>query len=526
MSPTHARANELVALSATEMSARLDRRELSSEELVRAHLDRIEAIDGRVRAFTEVFRARALDEARRADQARARGEARGPLHGMPISVKESLDVAGLAATMGIPSRRNVVAKEDATVVQQLREAGAVVIGRTNVAQCLMFHESRNPLFGQCANPFSLAHTPGGSSGGEAAALAAGMSPLGLGTDVGGSIRVPAHFAGVAGLKPGPDRWSNRGSNTPMPGQEAIRGQIGPMARTARDVSLLARSLDVRAMSARDGRVAPLPIDDPKRIALRGLRVGVMPEDGVLPVSRAVRRAVERAAEALRAQGVETIPFAPQDPLGVVDRYFGAMSADGGVTVSRALEGGAVDPVLEALQRVARMPASARQVLGRALALVGERRLAALLAVIGEKRVHELYAIVADICARRIAFTAAMDEAKLDAILCPAHATPALPHGGTRDFALGGSPSMLFNVLHFPAGVVPVTRVRRDELLREAPRDRLEKIAADVDRKSLGLPVGVQIAARPWREDLVLALMMAVEEGVSGDEGFPRTPVTP
>lgn len=527
MTATTARASELLSLTATEMSARLERRELSSEELVRAHLDRIEAVDGRVRAFTEVFRARALDEARRADEARGRGEARGPLHGMPVSVKESLDLAGLAATMGMPSRRDLLAKEDAAVVRLLREAGAVILGRTNVAQALLFHESRNPLFGQCCNPFSLAHTPGGSSGGEAAALAAGMTPLGIGSDAGGSIRVPAHFSGVAGLKPGSERWSNRGSQTPTPGQEAIRGQVGPMARTARDVAFLARALDTARMSALDGWVAPVPIGDPEALSLPALRVGVMPEDGVLPPSRAVRRAVERAAEALRARGVEVVPFAPPaPPADLVELYFAAMSADGFATVARGLEGGSIDPVLEALQRVSRIPASARQVLGRALALVGERRLARLLSVVGEKRVHELWAIVADLRARRVAFTVAMDEARLDAILCAAHATPALPHGGAKDFALAGSPSMLFNALHFPAGVVPVTRVRRDELLREAPRDRLEKLAADVDRKSLGLPVGVQIAARPWREDVALALMIAIEEEASRDEGFPRTPVTP
>jgi fatty acid amide hydrolase len=520
---------ELHALSATDMYALLERGEVSSEELVRAHLERIDALDGRVRAFTEVFRSRALDEARRADAERARPASsgvRGALHGMPVSVKESLDMAGLAATMGVPSRRNVLAKGDSGVVQMLREAGAVILGRTNVSQFLIYHESRNPLFGQCANPFSLAHTPGGSSGGEAAALASGMSPLGVGTDIGGSIRVPAHFTGIAGLKPGPDRWTNKGSNTSMPGQEAIRGQVGPMARTARDVAFFARALDPVRMSAIDGRVAPLPIGDPAALDVAKLRVGVLADDAMFPISRALRRAIDRAAEALRARGAEIVPFAPAGTAEAIERFFAAMSADGGETIALALAGAEVDPVLKSLERVARLPDQARKVIARGLSFVGEKRAGRLLSVIGERRVHELYVIVNEIRAYRFAFTAAMDEARLDAVLGAAHATPALPHGASKDFALAGASSMLFNLLHFPAGVVPVTRVRRDEILRAAPKDRLERMAADVDRKSNGLPVGVQVAARPWREDVVLALMLAIEAEVAGDEGFPRTPVTP
>src|SRR5262249_39232971 len=163
--------------------------------------ERIAEIDGRIRAFTAVFREEALASARRADEERAQGKVRGALHGMPVSVKESLDMAGCASTLGCHARRAQVADRDGGVLRRLRKSGAVVLGRTNVSQLLMYHESRNPLYGQTANPWSLSHTPGGSSGGEAAALAAGMSPLGVGTDIGGSIRVPAHFCGIAGLKP-------------------------------------------------------------------------------------------------------------------------------------------------------------------------------------------------------------------------------------------------------------------------------------------------------------------------------------
>src|SRR6185436_10136992 len=189
-----------------------------------------------------------------------------------------------------------------------------------------------PLFGRCSNPWSLEHTPGGSSGGEGAAIAAGMSCLGIGTDVGGSIRVPAHFSGIAGLKPTLDRWTNKGSNTALLGQEAVRSQLGPMARSARDLALFMGALDPRAMTAIDPRVPPLPFGDPSQIEVAG--------------------AVGEAAAALRARGAEVIAFTPPGIEDAVYTYLAAMSADGGETALRLLEGGLVDVSLKSLQRLA------------------------------------------------------------------------------------------------------------------------------------------------------------------------------
>jgi fatty acid amide hydrolase len=252
-----------------------------------------------LRAFTEVFADRAIAEAHAADEARARGDVRGPLHGLPVTVKESIDYANAAATMGVLSRKSVFASRDGGMTQMLREAGAVILGRTNIAQYLLSHESNNPLFGRAKNPFNEAHTPGGSSGGEAAAIASGMSPLGIGTDIGGSIRVPAHFCGIAGLKPTLDRWTNRGSNTALAGQEAIRGQIGPMARTVADLVLAMRALDPIEMSALDARVPPLPFEDPARIDLKGRRVGLLIDDGFVTPSHAILRAARRSSRSPR-----------------------------------------------------------------------------------------------------------------------------------------------------------------------------------------------------------------------------------
>ena len=518
--------SDLCSKSATELSRLLAASEISSEEATKAHLERIDAVDRGVRAFTTVFRYEALAAARKADDERRRGEVRGPLHGLPVTVKESLDMEGFASTLGAPSRRNVRATEDAGITRMLREAGAVILGRTNLSQLMLYNEARNPIFGQTANPWSRDHSPGGSSGGESAAIAAGMSPLGIGTDIGGSIRVPASSTGIAGLKPTLDRWTNKGSNTALLGQEVIRSQLGPMARSAHDLVLAMRALDPVRMSAIDPRVPPVPFADPALHAPSSLRVGVYTDDGVIPTSAAVVRAVNEAAAALRAQGATVISFTPPGTTEVAYDYFAAISADGSVTPSRVLVGGAVDPSLQPLVLLARTPSPVRRAAARLAELAGEHRLARFLGAVGEKSVAELWAITARLRSARAAILAAMAEARIDLVLCPAFVTPAIPHGVSKDFTLAGSPSMLWNAMQFPAGVVPVTRVTAAETTRESPKDRLEKRAAEVDAKSEGLPVGVQVVGRPWEEDRVLAAMIAIEDVVAKAPGFPRTPVNP
>jgi fatty acid amide hydrolase len=515
---------ELWRLAATALSSMLSRGEVSARDVVRAHLDRIDEIDGRVRAFTEVLRRQAMADAEESDRRRAHGEARGPLEGVPVTVKECFDMAGRTTTLGIPSWRGRIARHDAAIVTALRDAGAVVLGRTNLSQTMLYAEARNPVFGRTANPWSLAHTPGGSSGGEGAAIASGMSPLGVGTDIGGSIRTPAHFCGISGFKPTLDRLPMRGYQSVNPGQEAVRAMGGPLARTVSDLALFFRTLDARQTFQLDPRVPPLAWDAPELAALEGLRVGTYADDGVLPASAAIARAVERAAAALRSRGSEVRAFRPPDVRGLLGAYLGALSADGGVGIRAALAGGEVDPSLEALRRLATVPASARRIAARAMRAAGQDSLALVLDSIGRKSVAELWQLTDRLRGYRVALLGAMDREGLDALVCPVYATPALPHGVSKGFTLASSYSILFNATQLPAGVVPVTRVRDGETTRATGRDRLLLQAAEVDAKSAGLPVGVQVVGRPWRDPLVLALMGAIEAETSGDADFPRTPV--
>ncbi len=523
---TYRADDPLTHSTATELAAMLAKGEVSSEELVRAHLDRAVTLDGKLGAYVEVHRGEAMATAKRADEARRRGELASPIAGLPLSIKESLDCEGHASTLGIVARKGRKAARDATVVAAARRAGAIVLGQTNVPQLLLSHESRNPLYGATVNPWSGAHAPGGSSGGEGAAIAAGLSPFGIGTDIGGSIRVPAHFSGIVGLKPTLDRWSNRGSNGAMMGQEAIRSQCGPMARTVGDLTLLLRALDVRFMADEDPLVPPLPFGDPAAIARGELRVGWYVDDGWMAPSRAIGRAVHEAAVALADAGFEVRPFAPPGMRDAALSYFALMSADGGKTAWANLEGSASEPTLRPIQRMASMPDLARRLLARGMRAAGEGRTAELLEALGEKTVTETWKLVREARAYRLRFLEAMREAKVDVLLCPAHSTPAVPHGASAEFVAGGSYCMLYNLLQFPAGVVPVARVRDSEASRSVVTDRLDKRAAFIDAESAGLPIGVQIVAPPFHDERALAVMAALEAALAGRPETPRTPIEP
>jgi len=516
---------QLWQLPAHRLSSMLESRDVSASEVLSAHLGRIEQVDARIHAFTEVLRERAVADAEASDGRRRRGEARGPLDGVPVSFKECFDIEGRATTIGIPSWRGRIAERDAAMVTLLREAGAVAFGRTNLSQTMLYIEARNPIFGRTANPWSADHTPGGSSGGEGAAIAAGMSPLGVGTDIGGSIRTPCHFSGICGIKPSLDRLPMRGYRSVLVGQETVRGMGGPMARTVADLALFFRALDPRRMHALDARVPPLPWEEPASVDLGGLCVGMYVDDGVVPASAAIVRAVQRAADALRARGCAVRPFHLPDVRTMLESYLGALSADDGAAMFEALAGGEIDPVLEPMRRISSVPLAARRVMARTARAMGQPNFALMLGAMGAKSAAELWRLTGLLRDYRLALLDSMDRLGIDALVCPPLATPALPHGGSKNFTLASSYAFVFNATQMPAGVVPVTRVAEGETTRTpVGRDWIERRAAKVDALSLGLPVGVQVVARPWKDHVALAVMAGIEAEVSRDAGFPGTPV--
>src|SRR5580704_14433280 len=302
--------NELTFLPAVSMAEQIRKKRISPVELVDAHLAQIERLNPKLNAFVQVDAERAQRAARDAESSVMKKKQLGPLHGVPISIKSSLEVAGLRCESGTRLRAGFVATQDAPIVARLKNAGAIVLGVTNTPELLMAWETDNLLYGRTNSPWDLERTPGGSSGGEAAAIASGCSAGGVGSDGGGSIRVPAHFCGICGLKPTPGRVPSTGHFPVSAGPFALIGVVGPMARTIDDLKIL---FEVMAgPDPGDPMSAPVPLRRISREDLRQIRVGYFEDDGRTPVTPETRAAVSEAADGLRRAGFEVEPFRPSN----------------------------------------------------------------------------------------------------------------------------------------------------------------------------------------------------------------------
>ncbi len=504
----------------------ISRREITSLEAVEALITRIEQVNSTLNAVIWKRYDQARAEARLADEAVARGDELGPLHGVPITIKESFRLTGSPATFGLQSRAAPRGTEDDVYVARLRKAGAIILGKTNVSQLLLYIEADNPVYGRTNNPWNVERTPGGSSGGQAAIIAAGGSPMGLASDIGGSIRVPATFCGIAGLKPTAGRLPDPNSVGLSLGERAIVSQAGVLGRTVGDVELGYRVLQGDQLP-RGEHGEPVADGDPASVEISNLRVAYYTDDGTLAVSGAVRRAVTEAAGVLAGQGAQVVEWQPPAVPDAVDIYFGILSADGGAGARKALAGSRIDPRIGQLVRLAGMPRPILAGLEQALRVSGQRHAASMLRNLGYSDTLHYWQLVEAQDAYQQQFARALDSdpgGPFDLIVCPACAVPAFPHGGSKDLVVAGGYAVLYNVLGYPAGVVPVTRVQPgEESGRKAGRDSMERAAQIAERGSAGLPVGVQIVARPWREHVALAAMRTVWESMRTRPDFPVKP---
>jgi amidase len=300
--------------TAVDVSAALKAKKVSAVELAQDAIGRVERHDGKINAICVRDFDRALEAARAADAVLARGEAK-PLLGIPLTVKESYNVAGLPTTWGFPAQKDFVAKEDALAITRVKDAGGVILGKTNVPLGLGDWQSYNDIYGTTNNPYDLARTPGGSSGGSSAALAAGYGALSLGSDIGGSLRVPAFHCGVYAHKPTyalvPSRGHTPPPLPPLPFERDL-AVTGPMARSAADLSLL---LDVMAVPdpLEAGKAYSLSLPPPRHVALRGFRILLIDSDPLLPTDNDVRAGIERLADHLGKAGVSVTRQSPLWP---------------------------------------------------------------------------------------------------------------------------------------------------------------------------------------------------------------------
>jgi Asp-tRNA(Asn)/Glu-tRNA(Gln) amidotransferase A subunit family amidase len=472
--------DEIVFVSLAKMAEGVRARKFSPVELVDAHLARIHELNPKLNAFVTVDSDRARDQANLAEGALspgARSKSIGALHGVPISIKSSIDVAGLPCECGSVLRKGNVPSEDAPLVKRLRAAGAIILGNTNVPEFLMAYETDNLLYGRTNNPWDLSRTPGGSSGGEAAAIAAGCSAGGVGSDGGGSIRVPAHYSGICGLKPTPGRIPSTGHFPGSAGPFAHLGVVGPMARTIRDVEKL--FVVMTGPDPGDPASAPVPLRRWSEQEIRELGVAYFVDDGVTPVTPETAAAVRAAAEALRALGFHVAEWRPQNLDRVWQLWWNLFGRAGQMAFAPNIEGreAELSPILRAF----------RAEVAEALPLTAQDLLNTLLAR----------------DALRGNLLAKMEEFPI--VICPVCAVPAFRHGERQwdvqgrkvEYLKAMSYSQWFNLFGNPAAVVPVSR---------SPE---------------GLPIGVQIVGRPWEEEAVLAIAAKIEDACGG---FRRPPI--
>jgi amidase len=460
-------------LTLTQIAAEIRSGRASAADVVEAHLKQIEEQNPRIHAFVSVFAEEARTAAKQADEARAHRRSLGALHGVPLTVKDSYDVAGRPTYCGSKLRRDHRAAADAGAVARLRAAGAILLGKTNCPEFLYNYETDNHIAGRTNNPWNLERTSGGSSGGEAAAIAAFCSAGGLGSDGGGSIRFPAHCCGIAGLKPTPGRVSGAGHFPLIAHPGGLLGVGGPMARTAEDLRLLFRV--TAGYDDQDPFSAPVPF---RGTDLGGLRIGVMEQFYRVPVQPAMRTAVAKARGVLEALGFATESFEPRGLERAPNLwwfFFGRLAAPFVKQMLAGREDEAHWTGLELVNRALEEPAPTME---QVVENLGARD-AMRNALLRQLREHPV-------------------------LLTPACGVEAFAHRSRR-WETGVKPIGLFEAM------MPLTF---SNLLG------LAAVVIPFGMTEDGLPVGVQLISGPYGEELLLELAVRMEEARGPFPGPP------
>ena len=434
--------DSLIFSTATTLTARLRTGDISATALVEAHLARIAAVNPKLNAVVQLLAEEALAEAAAADQELAHGQLRGPLHGLPVTIKDWLEVAGVVCAAGMEKYRDYVPTQDATVVTRLRQAGAIVLGKTNVT-------ADNPVYGRTNNPYNLAYSPSGSSSGEAAIIAAGGSPLGIGSDSGGSIRTPAHACGVAGLKPTAGRVPLTGHFPRISFMNDPRTVVGPLARSVADLALVLPI--IQGVDWVDASVVPMPLGDWQQVDLRSLRVAFYTEHEEAIPEPVCKQATIDAAQALVSEVAlveEKLPPRVGESYTITRNYWQRPESE---SWAEWLPDGPFQLDSETIERHL---------------FEWDRFRRGLISFMQH----------------------------YDVIITPAIERPAQPHGQREG---GIAYTLTYSLTGYPAVVV--------------------RTGTTAD----GLPVGVQVVARPWREDVALAVAGLLEARFGG---WPPPPI--
>ncbi|WOO83522.1 Fatty acid amide hydrolase 1 [Vanrija pseudolonga] len=535
----HPEDDEVLLLSPEDIVANLKAKKSgwTSERVTIAFIRAACAAHRKTNCLTEVLFREALADARAQDAAfKASGKAEGAFWGLPSSFKDTYNIKGTDTSLGCSIHCYDPTTEEADeggLVKLFRKGGGFPYAKTNIPQTLLAFECSNPVFGTSTNPYSSARTPGGSSGGEAALVTLRGTPLGWGSDIGGSLRIPAAYSGCVGLKPTVGRWPAAGTRKIIQGFDGIKPVVGPMARTVAEIEFASRAMiNLVNEEIAEGKflaeyVIPLPWREAK-LAPK-LKIGYWVDDGLVKTSPACARAVHESVAKLRELGHDVSEFRPPIPIWQALKIFSALSsAEGYKQLLGNLGPDPMEPSMQLVTLGTRLPSFVTSLAATIVRLLLKDQLfGEIMSASKPKSAAEYW----DWTAARndyieAFYKAAWEEEQYDFILSPVQAVPALEHGRTKELSPLAIHTIFYNVLDSTVGVVPITRVDPDK--DAAPADYtagstgswlLEKRVYGGDdpaydaTKMAGLPVAVQVAGRRWDEERVIAFMRVLEDNM-------------
>ena len=455
--------DDIIFASTKSIAKAIQTKEVSSREVVESCLERIEQVNPKINAVVQIDAETALEQAQDADDALAKGNVQGPLHGVPMTIKDNLDTAGMVTTGGTKGRETFIPQEDATVVARLREAGAILVGKTNTPELTLAYETDNLIYGRTNNPYDLSCTSGGSSGGAAAIVATGGVPFDIGSDTGGSIRLPSHCCGTAGIRPTSGRVPRTGHILPPGGALDSLTQIGPMTRYVEDLAMILPI--IAGVDWRDPAIIPMPLRDQGSVDLSELRIAFHGDNGIATPTEEIRTATKFVADTLSNAGASVTEVCPPGIEQSLELFSGLMVGDGGSLIRMLLDMYGTDEPHPWIQRTLDM---ARE---------------------GQLSVSQFNELLFRLDVYRGQMLSFMEN--YDVIVCPVNAKPAMQHGVNMGNIQNFSYTFTYNLTGWPGAVV--------------------RVSSTPD----GLPIGIQIVTQPWREDIALRVAGFLEKEFGG-----------
>jgi len=537
---------EVLNSDVTNLKRLLDLRRLTSEQLLIIYFQRAITIGLDHALITEINFQEALAQAKECDKIRNTKymnkpvkDAEGLFFGIPISVKDLFEMKGFDCNFGCGALCNKPLSEDGYVIKLMRNEGAILFVKSNVPQVAFSFECMNKVYGNGLNPWDKSRTPGGSSGGEAGLVAARCSPLGLGSDMGGSIRAPSNFCGVYGFKPSSQRVSIKGHCLLTKAFDGVTFlvpiSIGPLAKSTNDVALMMKALlnvnfhnQNRFTDGGDTFYIPHPWNDQVFLEKRPYRIGFMRNNDFMPVAPSYIRAIDETVEALRGNGHDLVEIEMHFLDVIQSLFYQSLTADANLNVfaDAVQEQGLDDELFGKLKMLISLPQWLKNAVRSLTGCLDMPRVGGLMTSTAAKSSHELLELMSSIKSLKEKFMKWWIAHNLDALIIPNMGMPAFKHGLSGDISVFGAYTMLGNLLDLPAGAVPITVIQESETVYDekirSNKDMITKAAQENLNDSNGMPVGIQVITPFMEEERCVGIMKQIEEKIRFHEkhGYP------